>query len=55
MGQLCVLSVCLSVRVLDGDPAPLPKKGGGALLWPNGLMDQDVAWCADRPRLRRLC
>jgi len=33
--------------VLDGDPAPLPKKGaeppifGLYLLWPNGWMDQD--------------
>jgi len=33
--------------VLDGDPAPLPKKGaksqiiGSHLLWPNGCMDQD--------------
>jgi len=35
--------------VLDGDPAPLPKKGGGQqplpqfsahVLWPNGWMDQ---------------
>jgi len=38
--------------VLDGDPAPLPKKGGGApspifdpiSLWPNGWMDQDGTW-----------
>ena len=35
--------------LLDGDPAPLPKNGGGApqifgrcLLWPNGCMDQDA-------------
>jgi len=35
--------------VLDGDPAPLPKKGtepppifGPCLLWPNGWMDQDA-------------
>jgi len=33
--------------VLDGDPAPLPKKEaeppifGPCLLWPNGCMDQD--------------
>jgi len=33
--------------MLDGDPAPLPKKGaelpifGPRLLWPNGWMDQD--------------
>jgi len=36
--------------VLDGDPAPLPKKGaeppifGPCLLWPNGCMDQDATW-----------
>jgi len=42
--------------VLDGDPAPLPKKGaeppifGPCLLWPNGCMDQDATWCEDRPR-----
>jgi len=38
--------------VLDGDPAPLPKKGVGALcpifgpclLRPSGWMDQDSAW-----------
>jgi len=35
--------------VLDGDPAPLPKKGGLSIfgpcfLWPNGWMDQDAAW-----------
>jgi len=36
--------------VLDGDPAPLPKKGaespifGAYLLWPNGWMDQDATW-----------
>jgi len=36
--------------VLDGDPAPLPKKGaeppifGPRLLWPNGWMDQDGTW-----------
>jgi len=37
---------------LDGDPAPLPKKGGGAPfpifgprpLWPNELVDQDGTW-----------
>jgi len=35
--------------VLDGDPAPTPKKGGtvpsifgSCLLWPNSWMDQDV-------------
>jgi len=34
--------------VLDGNPAPLPKRGqsppnfGPCLLWPNGWMDQDA-------------
>jgi len=36
--------------VLDGDSAPLPKKGaeppifGPYLLWPNSCMDQDDTW-----------
>ena len=36
--------------VLDGDPAPLAKKGaeppifGPCLLWPNGCVDQDATW-----------
>ena len=36
--------------VLDGDLAPLPKKGaqppifGSCLLWPNGWVDQDGTW-----------
>jgi len=38
--------------VLDGYPAPSPKKGGTAAprlfgpcpLWPNGWMDQDAIW-----------
>jgi len=36
--------------VLDGNPAPLPKRGrsppifGLCLLWPNGWMDQDATW-----------
>ena len=36
--------------VLDGDTAPLPKKGseppiiGPSLLWPNGWMHQDATW-----------
>jgi len=42
---------------LDGDPATPPQKGGGrspqifgpCLLWPNGCMDQDASWYADRP------
>jgi len=41
--------------VLDGDPAPLPKKGtaptfGPCLLWPNGWMEQDVTSCEGTPR-----
>jgi len=42
--------------VLDGDPAPYPKRGvappvlGPRLLWPNGYMDQDVTWYGGRPR-----
>jgi len=44
--------------VLDGDPAPLPKKGaeplplifGPCLLWPNGCMDQDATWYVGRPQ-----
>jgi len=47
--------------VLDGDPAPLPKKGaqlpifGPCLLWIDGCMDQGVSWCGDRPRPRPHC
>jgi len=47
--------------VLDGDPAPLPKKGaessifGLFLLWPNGWMHQDATWYGGRPQPRRLC
>jgi len=49
--------------VLDGDPAPLSQKGGGApspifgpfLLWPNGLMHQDDTWYGGMPQPRRLC
>ena len=47
--------------VLDGDPAPLPKKGaepqifGPILLWPNGWMHQDATWYGGRPQPRRLC
>jgi len=47
--------------VVDGDPAPLPKKGAEApmfgpfLLWPNGWMDQDDTWHGGRPRFRRHC
>jgi len=47
--------------VLDGDTAPLPKKGaeppifGPSLLWPNGCMDQDATWYGGRPRPTRHC
>ena len=45
--------------VLDGNPAPLPKKGaqwvpilGPCLLWPNGWMDHHASWYEGRPRPR---
>jgi len=46
--------------VLDGDHAPLPKKGaeppkkffGPYLLWPNGWMDEDGTWHGGRPEPR---
>jgi len=49
--------------LLDGDTAPLPRKGGGApfpifgpfLLWPNGWMHQNATWYGGRPQPRRLC
>jgi len=47
--------------VLDGDTAPLPKKGteppifGPSLLWPNSWMHQDATWYGGRPQPRRLC
>ena len=48
--------------VLDGDPAPPPQKGGGALqifgpclLWPNGWMDEAGNWHGGRSQPRRLC
>jgi len=48
--------------VLDGDPAPLPKRGqsfrpscGPCLLFPNGWMAQDATWYGDRPRTKRHC
>ena len=47
--------------VLDGDPAPLPKKGveppifSPFLLWPNGWMNQDATWYGRRPRPRLHC
>jgi len=48
---------------IDWDPAPLPKKGGGApssifgsfLLSPNGWMHQDATRYAGRPQPRRFC
>jgi len=43
--------------VLDGDPAPSPKRGrspspifGPFLLWPNGWMDQQGTWHGGGPR-----
>ena len=44
--------------VLDGDPAPLPKRAqlpifDLCLLWPNGWMNQDATWYDGRPRLRQ--
>jgi len=49
--------------VLDGDPAPLHKRGqsppptifGPFLLWSNGWMHQDVTWFGGMAQLRRLC
>jgi len=48
--------------VLDGDPAPLSKKGqspppifGPGLLWPNGWIDQDPSWYGGRLRPRPHC
>jgi len=47
--------------VLDGDPAPPPKKRtqppilGLCLLWPNGWMDKDSTWYRCMPRSRRRC
>jgi len=47
--------------VLDGDTAPLPKKGaeppifGPRLLWPYGCMDQDATWYGGRARPTRHC
>jgi len=47
--------------VLDGDPAPLPKKGaeplifGPCLLWPKCCMYQDTTWYGGRPQPSRLC
>ena len=47
--------------VLDGDPAPTPKRAephpifGPRLLWRNGCMDQDATWYGGRPRPTRHC
>ena len=47
--------------VLNGDPAPLPKKGqipqilGPCVLWPNGWMHQDATQYGGRPRPTRQC
>jgi len=47
--------------VLDGDSAPLPKRGaepqifGPCLLWPNGWMEEAGTWHGGRPQPRRLC
>ena len=47
--------------VLDGDPAPYPKRAephpifGPRLLWPSGCMDQDGTWYGGKPRPTRHC
>jgi len=46
--------------VLDGDPAPSPKRGtlpifSTYLLWSNGWMDQDATRYGGRPQPRSLC
>ena len=50
--------------VLDGDPAPLSKKGACSisplifslcLLWPNGWMHQDATWYDGRPQPGQHC
>ena len=47
--------------VLDGHPAPPPKKGAQSpiflpcLLWPNGWVNQDATLYGGRPRSRRHC
>ena len=39
--------------VLDGDPAPLPKKGGRPPIF--GWMHHDATWYGGTPQPRRLC
>jgi len=48
--------------VLDGDPAPLPKRGRGPLpnfrpivIATNGWMHQGATWYGGRPQTRGLC
>ena len=48
--------------VLDGDPAPSPKRGGALspifgkfLLCPNGWMHHNATWYGGRPQPRGLC
>jgi len=59
LGVLVGLS--LGHIVLDGDPAPPPKKGHSPpnsrpmSLWPNGWMHQDTTWYGGRPRPRQHC
>jgi len=55
------VDLCQGDVVLDGDPAPPPKKGaqfpifGPCLLWPDGWMHQDTTWYGGRPRPRWHC
>jgi len=48
--EVGLVGLGLGDMVLDGDPAPLPKKGAqhpqilAHVLWPNGGMDQDATW-----------
>jgi len=51
MPLVMVVGLGQSDFVLDGDPAPLPKRGrrpslifGPCPLWPNGWTDQDGTW-----------
>jgi len=66
-GSRCYLAWAMEVGlgpghiVLDGDPAPLPRKGveppilGPFLLWRNGWIHQDATWYGGRPRPRSHC